>query len=58
MKPKVGDIQIDDDKTEWVVIGITHNGVSRVKRLSLAHYVHAQSSPVIAKSFILPENSK
>lgn len=49
---KIGDIQIDNNQTEWVIVGITHTGVSRVKRNSLAHYVHAQRSPEIAKSLI------
>lgn len=47
---KIGDIQIDSDKSEWVIIGITHTGVSRVRRNSLAHKIHAQDSPEIAKS--------
>lgn len=46
----IGDIQIDNDKTEWVVVGIGHMGVSRVRRNSLAHQTHAQSSPKIAES--------
>jgi hypothetical protein len=49
--PEQGDIQIDADKSEWIVIGATNLGVSRVKRNSLAHKVHAESSPAIAKSF-------
>ena len=56
--PKVGDIQIDNNKTEWVVIGATHTGISRVKRNSLAHKVHAQSSPEIAKSILVPWGTK
>lgn len=48
--PKIGDIQIDDNKSEWIVIGISHTGVSRVRRNSLAHEIHAQGSPEIAKT--------
>lgn len=48
--PKVGDIQVDKNESEWVVVGICHLGISRVKRDSLAHEIHAQSSPEIAKS--------
>lgn len=53
---RIGDIQTDDhdEKVQWVVIGVTHLGISRVKRDSLAHLVHAQSSPDIAKSLTLP----
>jgi hypothetical protein len=54
--PKVGDIQIDNNKSEWVVVGVTHSGVSRVKRNSLAHQIHAQSSIDIAKSYTLAHN--
>ena len=49
--PKVGDIQIDKDRSEWIVIGVNRVGVSRVRRNSLAHRVHAQSSPEIAQSY-------
>ena len=48
---KVGDIQIDDNRTEWIVVGIFGRGLTnRVRRNSLAHRVHAQLSPEIAKS--------
>lgn len=47
---KIGDVQIDKDKSEWVVIGVNHSGISRVRKNSLAHQVHAESSPDIAKS--------
>lgn len=55
--PKVGEIQIDNDGSEWVIIGIGHMGISRVKRNSLAHRVHAQSSPEIAKSYTKEETN-
>lgn len=51
--PKIGDIQIDKDKSEWVIISATPVGISRVKRNSLAHKVHAESSPDIAKSYVV-----
>jgi hypothetical protein len=42
---EVGDLQVDPDDSEWVVIGIYHmNGqekASRVRRNSDAHRVHA-----------------
>jgi hypothetical protein len=48
---KVGDIQIDENGTEWVVIAVAGREiVSRVQRNSLAHRVHAEGSPNIAKS--------
>ena len=48
---KIGDIQVDEeDKSEWIIIGINHSGISRVKRNSLAHKIHAEVSPEIAKS--------
>lgn len=50
MPVKIGDIQVDSDKSEWVVIGVTHTGISRVRKNSLAHIVHAKMSPEIAKS--------
>lgn len=52
--PKIGDIQTDTDKTEWVVVGVGHLGLSRVRRNSLAHRVHAQRSEDIAKSLVIP----
>lgn len=58
MTPKAGDIQIDEDGSEWVVIGATRVGISRVRRNSLAHRVHAQSSPEIARSYVIPESHK
>jgi hypothetical protein len=39
--PKIGDTQIDKDKSEWVVVGVTHLGLSRVRKDSLAHKIHA-----------------
>jgi hypothetical protein len=48
--PKIGDVQIDRDKSEWVVIGVSHSGVSRVRRHSLAHQTHSTGVPEIAKS--------
>jgi len=55
--PKVGDIQTDVDKSEWVVIGVSSklHPPSRVRRNSLAHRVHAQSSSEIAKSLTIQE---
>lgn len=53
--PYIGEIQIDKDGTEWVVVGITHSGVSRVKRNSLAHLIHAQHSPEIANKLVVPK---
>ena len=48
---KVGDIEIDDNRTEWIVVGIFGRGrTNRVRRNSLAHRIHAQVSPEIAKS--------
>lgn len=47
---KIGDIQIDKDKKEWIVIGVNHTGISRVRRYSLAHQVHSEGMPEIAKS--------
>lgn len=50
--PKVGDVQTDIDGSEWVVISVFgRNRTSRVKRNSLAHYIHAEVSPIIAESF-------
>jgi urease accessory protein UreE len=48
--PQIGDIQKDENGQEWVVVGIVHSGVSRVRRNSLAHLIHAAYSPEIAKS--------
>lgn len=50
MALKIGDIQTDKDESEWVIVAITHSGVSRVRKDSLAHRVHAKVSPEIAKS--------
>jgi hypothetical protein len=53
---EVGDLQVDPDGSEWVVIGIFHiNGqerASRVRRNSDAHRVHASvaATPKIAES--------
>lgn len=51
---EVGDIQIDEDDSEWVVVSISMlNGqqrASRVRRGSLAHHIHAELSLVIAES--------
>jgi hypothetical protein len=57
-RPKIGDIQIDDDKTEWIVVEITHSGISRVKRNSLAHLVHSAYSPEIAKTYVIPWSNR
>lgn len=54
---KIGDIQIDSNKTEWVVIAVNHSGISRVKRNSLAHKIHAEGMPAIAKSLTLNEGA-
>jgi hypothetical protein len=56
----IGDIQVDRDKdgnvlAEWVVISIYPRGLSRVKRNSLAHQVHAEGTPEIAKSLQIKE---
>lgn len=53
-RPKVGDIQTDRNNSEWVIIGITHSGLSRVRRNSLAHQVHALDMPEIAESITPP----
>jgi hypothetical protein len=48
---EVGDVEKDPDGSEWVIIspgGILR--ASRVRRYSLAHRIHAESSPVIAAS--------
>ena len=48
---QVGDVETDPDGSEWVII--SPGGVfkaSRVRRNSLAHHVHAESSAVIAAS--------
>ncbi len=53
---EVGDLQVDPDGSEWVVIGIYHlNGqekASRVRRNSDAHRVHASvaANPKIGES--------
>lgn len=47
---KIGDVQVDANNTEWVVVGVSHSGLSRVRQYSLAHQVHAQAVPEIAKS--------
>jgi hypothetical protein len=49
-KPELGDIQTDPDGSEWVVVGVTTRSLSRVRRYSLAHEVHAQGSPRVAES--------
>lgn len=56
--PKIGDIQIDADKSEWVVIANSYSGVSRVKRNSLAHLIHSAYSPEIAKSYTQKETTQ
>lgn len=56
--PKQGDIQIDNDKSEWIVVSATPMAFSRIKRNSLAHKVHAQSSPDIAKSYTVKDDPK
>ena len=55
---KIGDIQTDSDKSEWIIVAITNTKPSRVRRNSLAHKVHAQSSPDIAKSYTLKDDTK
>lgn len=52
---QVGNIQMDSNNQEWVIVAITHAGLSRVKRNSIAHLVHAKYSPEIAKSVIIEE---
>lgn len=49
-KARIGDIQTDPDGTEWIIVGTTQTTVSRVKRYSIAHEVHARSSEIVAKS--------
>jgi hypothetical protein len=56
-KPKLGDIQIDKDGSEWVVVGVTTRSVSRVRRYSLAHHVHAEGSPTIAESLKVEDDA-
>jgi hypothetical protein len=58
MKTKVGDIQVDDNMMEWVVVGVGHMGISRVRRNSLAHFSHAKVSPEIAKSIDISRNKQ
>lgn len=53
--PKVGDIQVDNIGMEWVVVGVTTLGISRVRRNSMAHIIHARRSAEIAKT-LLDEN--
>jgi hypothetical protein len=56
--PKVGDIQRDFNGSEWIVITVTGRGItSRVRRNSLAHQIHAENSPVIARSLMTSEVS-
>lgn len=49
-KLKIGDMQIDPDKSEWIIISVYGNRISRVRRYSLAHHIHADGDPEIAKS--------
>jgi hypothetical protein len=49
-KAEIGDIQIDGNGNEWVVVGVTTRSTSRVRRYSLAHQVHAEGSAIIAES--------
>jgi len=51
--PQIGDIQMDSNNQEWIIVAITHAGLSRVKRNSLAHLIHATYSPEVAKSLTL-----
>ena len=51
-RSKVGDIQVDKDGSEWVVIGVGHTGLSRIRRNSMAHIIHARRSQEIAKSLM------
>lgn len=51
---KVGDIQTDNNGSEWVIVGISNTGYSRVKRNSLAHLIHSSYSPEIAKAYVVP----
>ena len=52
---KLGDIQIDSNGSEWIVVGVATRHVSRVRRYSIAHQVHAKDSPVIAESLEVDE---
>ena len=47
---KIGDVQIDVDNSEWVVVAVYQKRISRVRRNSLAHRIHAEGTPEIAKS--------
>lgn len=54
LKVEVGDV-VTDQFGEWVIISIHEGRISRVRRNSLAHKIHAQSSSIIAKSLIVEE---
>jgi hypothetical protein len=56
-KPEIGDIQVDLNGSEWVVVGTTTRSVSRVRRYSLAHQVHSEGSPRIAESLVVTDVS-
>ena len=50
-KPEAGDIQVDPDGSEWVIIAVYGRGLfTRIRRDSLAHQVFAKDIPVFAKS--------
>ncbi len=56
-KPKIGDIQIDANGSEWVLVGVAYLGSLLVKRNSLAHRVHAEYSTAVAKSLTIEDTS-
>jgi hypothetical protein len=49
---QVGDIETDPDGSEWVIVSLGGAVIkpSRLRRNSLAHHIHAQSSPTLAAS--------
>ena len=47
---KIGDIQVDSDDPNGLLLLFITTGISRVRRYSFAHQIHAEVSPEIAKS--------
>lgn len=51
LRPEAGDIQVDPDGSEWVIIAVYGRDLcTRIRRDSLAHHVFAKDLPVFAKS--------
>ena len=47
---KQGSLVRERDSSEWIIVSIHGKLISRVKRNSLAHIVHGQSSPVMRET--------